>query len=55
MNDKINKMVEVKDLYLSYANKKEVLKGISFEAYKNESLCIIGPNGCGKSTLLKSL
>ena len=55
MNDKVNKMVEVKDLYLSYTNKKEVLKGISFEAYKNESLCIIGPNGCGKSTLVKSL
>ncbi|MCZ9918455.1 ABC transporter ATP-binding protein [Brachyspira hyodysenteriae] len=53
--DKTNKMIEVKNLYLSYSNKKEVLKNISFEVNANESLCIIGPNGCGKTTLLKSL
>ena len=57
MNDmnKINKMVEVKKISLSYSNKKEVLKNISFDINPNESLCIIGPNGCGKTTLLKSL
>ena len=60
MNDinkanKINKMLEVKNISLSYPNKKEVLKNISFDVNSNESLCIIGPNGCGKSTLLKSL
>ncbi|EKV56291.1 ABC transporter ATP-binding protein [Brachyspira hampsonii] len=57
MNDisKINKMVEVKNLSLSYSNKKKVLSNIYFDVNSNESLCIIGPNGCGKSTLLKSL
>ncbi|ASJ20195.1 iron ABC transporter ATP-binding protein [Brachyspira hampsonii] len=57
MNDMqiTNKMFEVKNLYLSYTNKKEVLRDISFYVNSNESLCIIGPNGCGKSTLLKSL
>ena len=51
----MSKMVEVKNLSLSYPSKKEVLKNISFDVNSNESLCIIGPNGCGKSTLLKSL
>ena len=51
----MSKMVEVKNLSLSYTSKKEVLKNISFDVNSNESLCIIGPNGCGKSTLLKSL
>lgn len=51
----MSKMLEVKNLSLSYTNKKEVLKNISFEVHENESLCIIGPNGCGKTTLLKSL
>ena len=34
---------------------KEVLKGISFEVYKGESLVILGGSGTGKSVLLKSL
>lgn len=51
----MNKMLEVKNLSLHYASRKDVLKNISFEVCQNESLCIIGPNGCGKSTLLKSL
>lgn len=51
----MNKMIEVKNLSLSYTNKKKVLKNISFNVNTNESLCIIGPNGCGKTTLLKSL
>ncbi|MDA1467635.1 ABC transporter ATP-binding protein [Brachyspira hyodysenteriae] len=48
-------MIEVENLYLSYSNKKEVLKNISFEVNANESLCIIGPNGCGKTTQLLNL
>ncbi|PCG18983.1 ABC transporter ATP-binding protein [Brachyspira sp. G79] len=51
-------MVKAENVSLYYknnANKKEVLKNISFEVSSNESLCIVGPNGCGKSTLLKSL
>ncbi|WP_367273342.1 ABC transporter ATP-binding protein [Galactobacter sp.] len=36
---------------------KEVhaLKGISFTAYKNESIGVIGSNGSGKSTLLRTI
>lgn len=32
-----------------------VLKGISFEALKQEKIAIVGPNGMGKSTLLEIL
>lgn len=35
--------------------KREVLKGISFDVKKGESIGLIGRNGCGKSTTLKLL
>lgn len=35
--------------------KREVLKGISFEIKKGQSVGLIGKNGCGKSTTLKLL
>ena len=35
--------------------KREVLKGISFDVKKGESVGLIGKNGCGKSTTLKLL
>lgn len=34
---------------------REVLKGVSFEVRKGESIGLIGSNGCGKSTTLKLL
>jgi len=35
--------------------RREVLKGISFDVKKGESVGLIGKNGCGKSTTLKML
>lgn len=35
--------------------KREVLKGVSFDVKKGEALGLIGKNGCGKSTTLKLL
>ena len=35
--------------------KREVLKGISFDVKKGEAIGLIGHNGCGKSTTLKLL
>lgn len=56
-------VLKVEDLYVTYKTgflgfrsfQHEVLKGISFEINKGETLGIMGRNGCGKSTLLKVL
>lgn len=42
----------VKDLYKSYGD-LEVLKGISFDVKRAETVVIMGPSGSGKSTLLR--
>jgi polar amino acid transport system ATP-binding protein len=35
--------------------KLEVLKGLSFEVRRRETVCVIGPSGCGKSTFLRCI
>ncbi len=40
---------------LNKYSRREVLKGISFEVEKGETLALVGKNGCGKSTMLKLL
>lgn len=39
----------------SSCQKREVLRGISFDVKKGEAVGLIGKNGCGKSTTLKML
>ena len=34
---------------------REILKGISFNVFRGETVALIGQNGCGKSTTLKML
>ena len=46
--------LEVKDLKVKIED-KEILKGISLEANKNEVVALMGPNGSGKSTLAYAL
>ena len=58
MSEKTMNLYEVRDLFKSYFTGKSetpVLKGLSLELKKGESLCIKGPSGSGKSTLLKIL
>lgn len=48
------KIIEIKDLKMSYENKK-VLRGINLDIYKGNIIGYIGSNGAGKSTTIKIL
>lgn len=47
-------MLKVKNLSVKLGGKR-ILKDISFEVQKGESLVILGPNGAGKTTLLRAI
>ncbi len=44
--------VELRDVWLSFGD-HEVLRGISFDVRRGETLCILGGSGVGKSTILR--
>jgi energy-coupling factor transport system ATP-binding protein len=46
-------MIEVENVYFSYSNKVEALKGVSLTIRNGEFLAIMGQNGAGKTTLVK--
>ena len=48
------KHIVVKDLRLSYGP-KEVIRGITFDVYRNEILGVIGPAQSGKTSLLRCI
>ncbi len=44
--------IELKDLYFSYNNKRELYFGLNFSLKKGKIYCLKGENGSGKSTLI---
>lgn len=50
-----NKAVEIKNLWYTYPDGKEALRGIDCTLKKGEFVAILGENAAGKSTLLKQM
>ncbi len=47
--------ISVQNLNFSYSKDKIILKNVSFEIIKNQSVAIVGPTGSGKSTIINLL
>ncbi|MCB8817450.1 ABC transporter ATP-binding protein [Desulfosporosinus shakirovi] len=46
-------VIETKDLWFKYSSEgSNILRGVSFQAFAGETLCVLGGNGTGKTTLL---
>lgn len=52
--NKINKILEIQDLEVTYGGIKAV-QGISFHINKGETVALIGANGAGKSSTLRAI
>jgi ABC-type multidrug transport system fused ATPase/permease subunit len=49
--DKVQGKIELRDVWFSYTDGIDVLKGVSFVAHPGEKVAIVGLSGAGKSTL----
>ena len=51
-NRSIIHLENIRKSYFMGKNELEVLKGVSFDIFKNEYVALMGPSGSGKSTLM---
>ena len=54
MKQQNNKVLSLENIHLAYGT-KEILKGISLNAYKSNVISILGSSGSGKSSLLRCI
>ena len=45
------KILEVKDLSVSFSGGVQAVSGVSFDLNRGETFALVGESGCGKSTL----
>ena len=46
-----NDKIEFRNVHFSYDESREIIRGVSFEVRKGETVALVGPSGGGKSTL----
>ncbi len=47
--------ISLKSVYFSYDNEEDVLKNISFDINKGQTIAVVGPTGSGKTSLINLL
>jgi phospholipid/cholesterol/gamma-HCH transport system ATP-binding protein len=48
-------VIEIKELYKSFGNNNDILKGVDLTINKGENLVVLGKSGSGKSVTIKCL
>ncbi|WPD19336.1 ABC transporter ATP-binding protein [Thermaerobacter composti] len=54
----MEKLLEVRDLrvhFRTHGGEVQAVRGVSFDLYKGETLCIVGESGCGKSVTAQTI
>jgi ATP-binding cassette subfamily F protein 3 len=50
-----NDVLKIKNVSIAYDQQDPIIKNITFDVTRGESIALVGPNGIGKSTLLKAI